>query len=80
MSHMDKRLLETLRDVRAGKLTFNQPGGNDPKVITRLTTLCNELGLDPKLGMLPSMCADQNVIILQSSTYSPPLNFSLRRP
>ncbi|KAF9365450.1 hypothetical protein BGX34_009975 [Mortierella sp. NVP85] len=52
MSHMDKRLLETLREVRAGKLTFNQPGGNDPKVITRLTTLCSELGLDPNLGDL----------------------------
>lgn len=50
---MDKRLLQTLREVRAGKLTFNQPGGNDPEVITRLTTLCSELGLEPSMGMLP---------------------------
>lgn len=54
---MDKRLLTTLRDVRLGKVAFGSPT-NDPEVITRLTGLCKDLGLDPALGMFViEMCS-----------------------
>lgn len=64
MSHMDQRLLTTLRDIRAGKLSFGGHTKNDPEVITRLTGLCKELGLDPAIGMLQSECGDTVVLLL----------------
>ncbi|KAG0259722.1 hypothetical protein BG011_002422 [Mortierella polycephala] len=48
MSRMDKRLLETLRGVRANTIQFGQP--NPPHVSNLLIGLCEDLGLDPKLG------------------------------
>ncbi|KAF9092035.1 hypothetical protein BGX23_004675 [Mortierella sp. AD031] len=48
MSRMDKRLLETLRGVRTGEIQFLQT--NPPHVRNLLTGLCEDLGLDPKMG------------------------------
>ncbi|KAF9899812.1 hypothetical protein BX616_002834 [Lobosporangium transversale] len=48
MSRMDKRLLETLRAVRAGTAQFGQ--SNPPEVSGLLTSLCEDLGMDPKMG------------------------------
>ncbi|KAF9188807.1 hypothetical protein BGZ50_001120 [Haplosporangium sp. Z 11] len=48
MARMDKRLLETLRGVRTNTIQFGQP--NLPHVSNLLIGLCEDLGLDPKLG------------------------------
>ncbi|KAF9585322.1 hypothetical protein BGW38_002907 [Lunasporangiospora selenospora] len=48
MARMDKRLLETLRSVRAGKIEFQST--NPPEVANLLTGLCHDLKLDPKMG------------------------------
>ncbi|KAG0316726.1 hypothetical protein BGZ99_006727 [Dissophora globulifera] len=48
MGRMDKRLLETLREVRADRIHFGQP--NPPELSNLLIGMCSELGLDPKLG------------------------------
>ncbi|KAF9132466.1 hypothetical protein BGW39_000103 [Mortierella sp. 14UC] len=48
MARMDKRLLETLRGVRTGEIQFKQV--NPPHVQNLLTGLCEDLGLDPKMG------------------------------
>ncbi|KAG0280820.1 hypothetical protein BGZ95_008492 [Linnemannia exigua] len=48
MARMDKRLLETLRGVRTGEIQFKQV--NPPHVHNLLTGLCEDLGLDPKMG------------------------------
>ncbi|KAF9945651.1 hypothetical protein BGZ65_010523 [Modicella reniformis] len=48
MSHMDKRLLSTLRAIRLDKIHFGQP--NTPEYATQLMDLCSELGMDPSLG------------------------------
>ena len=49
MARMDKRLLETLRGVRTGEIQFKQV--NPPHVHNLLTGLCEDLGLNPQMGM-----------------------------
>ncbi|KAG0215359.1 hypothetical protein BGX28_000099 [Mortierella sp. GBA30] len=48
MARMDRRLLQTLRGVRANTIQFGQT--NPPHVSNLLTGLCKDIGLDPKLG------------------------------
>ncbi|KAK3844471.1 MAG: hypothetical protein J3R72DRAFT_397941 [Linnemannia gamsii] len=48
MARMDKRLLQTLRGVRTGEIQFKRV--NPPHVHNLLTGLCEDLGLDPKMG------------------------------
>jgi hypothetical protein len=47
---MDKRLLETIRGIRSGEIQLKQV--NPPHVQNLLTGLCEDLGMNPKLGML----------------------------
>lgn len=47
---MDKRLLETLRGVKTNAIQFGQK--NPPEVSNLLIGLCEDIGLDPKLGTL----------------------------
>lgn len=49
MARMDKRLLDTLRGVRTGEIQFKRV--NPPHVHNLLTGLCEDLGLDPQMGM-----------------------------
>lgn len=49
MARMDKRLLETLRGVRTGEIQFKKV--NPPHVQNLLTGLCEDLGLNPQMGM-----------------------------
>ncbi|KAI8597986.1 hypothetical protein EDD21DRAFT_310030 [Dissophora ornata] len=48
MARMDKRLLETLRGVRTGTIMFGQ--SNPPEISNLLIGLCEDFGLDPRLG------------------------------
>jgi hypothetical protein len=53
MARMDKRLLETLRGVRTGEIQFKQV--NPPHVHNLLTGLCEDLGLNPQMGMFSNV-------------------------
>lgn len=46
---MDKRLLETLRGIKEDTIQFKKV--NPPPVRNLLIGLCEDLGLDPKMGM-----------------------------
>ncbi|KAI8597322.1 hypothetical protein EDD21DRAFT_310975 [Dissophora ornata] len=48
MARMDKQLLETLRGVRTGTIMFGQ--SNPPEISNLLIGLCEDIGLDPRLG------------------------------
>ncbi|CAO3565890.1 unnamed protein product [Mortierella alpina] len=48
MARMDKRLLETLRGVKTNAIQFGQK--NPPEVSNLLIGLCEDIGLDPRLG------------------------------
>jgi hypothetical protein len=49
MARMDKRLLETLRGIKEDTIQFKT--ANPPAVRNLLVGLCEDLGLDPKMGM-----------------------------
>jgi len=46
---MDKRLLETLRGIKTDTIHFEQK--NPPAVSNLLIGLCQDLRMDPKMGM-----------------------------
>ncbi|KAG0043506.1 hypothetical protein BGZ83_011328 [Gryganskiella cystojenkinii] len=48
MGRMDKRLLETLRGIKTDTIQFTKP--NSPAVSNLLIGLCEDAGLDPKMG------------------------------